>query len=74
LIVGYQAVRSAGQHLLDAVDPAIVERMTASVSIVDGVVAVIEAKTCWGRDTRLLAQVRAVGVTLSLLGLEIGSD
>src|ERR1017187_7234684 len=57
LIVGYQAVRSVGQRLLDAVDPAIVERITRSVAGVDGVVQVTEVRARWAGH-RLLAQVR----------------
>jgi len=57
LIVGYQAVRSVGQRLLDAVDPAIVERITRSVAAVDGVVQVTEVRARWAGH-RLLAQVR----------------
>jgi cation diffusion facilitator family transporter len=57
LIVGYQAVRSVGQRLLDAVDPAIVERIYKSVAAVDGVVEVTEVKARWAGH-RLLAQVR----------------
>jgi cation diffusion facilitator family transporter len=57
LVVGYQAVRSVGQRLLDAVDPAIVERISQIVGGVDGVVAVTEVRARWAGH-RLLAQVR----------------
>jgi cation diffusion facilitator family transporter len=57
LVVGYQAVRSVGQRLLDAVDPAIVERISATVAAVEGVVAVTEVRARWAGH-RLLAQVR----------------
>jgi cation diffusion facilitator family transporter len=57
LVVGYQAVRSVGQRLLDAVDPAIVERISRTVEAVDGVVAVTEVRARWAGH-RLLAQVR----------------
>ncbi len=57
LVVGYQAVRSVGQRLLDAVDPAIVERISETVGAVDGVVAVTEVRARWAGH-RLLAQVR----------------
>jgi cation diffusion facilitator family transporter len=57
LVVGYQAVRSVGQRLLDAVDPAIVERISGTVAAVDGVVAVTEVRARWAGH-RLLAQVR----------------
>jgi cation diffusion facilitator family transporter len=57
LVVGYQAVRSVGQRLLDAVDPAIVERIAETVGAVDGVVAVTEVRARWAGH-RLLAQVR----------------
>ena len=39
LIVGYQAAKSVGQRLLDAVDPGIVARISTTVAAVDGVVA-----------------------------------
>jgi cation diffusion facilitator family transporter len=57
LIVGYQAVRSVGQRLLDAVDPSIVERITEIVAAVDGVNEVTEVRARWAGH-RLLAQVR----------------
>jgi cation diffusion facilitator family transporter len=57
LIVGFQAVRSVGQRLLDAVDPAIVEHITRLVAAVDGVVQVTEVRARWAGH-RLLAQVR----------------
>jgi len=57
LAVGYQAARSVGQRLLDAVDPAIVARIARTVGAVDGVVAVTEVRARW-MGHRLLAQVR----------------
>lgn len=57
LIVGYQAALSVGQRLLDAVDPAIVARIEATVAAVDGVVAVTKVRARWVGH-RLLAQVR----------------
>ena len=57
VVVGYQAVRSVGQRLLDAVDPAIIERIAVIVGAVDGVVSVTEVRARWAGH-RLLAQVR----------------
>ena len=57
VVVGYQAVRSVGQRLLDAVDPAIVERIEGVVGAVDGVASVTEVRARWAGH-RLLAQVR----------------
>jgi cation diffusion facilitator family transporter len=57
VVVGYQAVRSVGQRLLDAVDPAIVERISEIVGAVDGVASVTEVRARWAGH-RLLAQVR----------------
>lgn len=57
VIVGYQAVRSIGQRLLDAVDPAIVLRISTVVGAVHGVVSVTEVRARWSGH-RLLAQVR----------------
>ena len=57
LVVGYQAARSVSQRLLDAVDPAIVTRISETVAAVDGVVAVTEVRARW-MGHRLLAQVR----------------
>ncbi len=57
VIVGYQAVRSVGQRLLDAVDPAIVQRISTVVGAVDGVESVTEVRARWAGH-RLLAQVR----------------
>jgi cation diffusion facilitator family transporter len=57
VVVGYQAVRSVGQRLLDAVDPAIVERISKFVGAVDGVASVTEVRARWAGH-RLLAQVR----------------
>lgn len=57
LVVGYQAARSVGQRLLDAVDPAIIARIQETVSGVEGVVAVTEVRARW-MGHRLMAQVR----------------
>jgi len=57
MVVGYQAVRSVGQRLLDAVDPAIIEQISTIVGSVDGVIAVTEVRARWVGH-RLLAQVR----------------
>ena len=57
VIVGYQAVRSVGQRLLDAVDPGIVQRISTVVGEVDGVMSVTEVRARWAGH-RLLAQVR----------------
>jgi cation diffusion facilitator family transporter len=66
LMVGYQAARSVGQRLLDAVDPAVVTRISQTVAAVPGVVAVTEVRARW-MGHRLLAQVRlSVDGTLSV--------
>jgi cation diffusion facilitator family transporter len=57
LVVGYQAAKSIGQRLLDAVDPDVVARISATVATVEGVVAVTEVRARW-MGHRLLAQVR----------------
>jgi cation diffusion facilitator family transporter len=57
VVVGYQAAKSVGQRLLDAVDPGIVARISTTVARVDGVVAVTEVRARW-MGHRLLAQVR----------------
>lgn len=57
VVVGYQAVRSVGQRLLDAVDPVIIERISEVVGAVDGVQSVTEVRARWVGH-RLLAQVR----------------
>ena len=57
LFVGYQAAKSVGQRLLDAVDPVIVARISTTVREVYGVVAVTEVRARW-MGHRLLAQVR----------------
>ena len=57
VVVGFQSVRSVGQRLLDAVDPAIVERISEVVGAVNGVVSVTEVRARWAGH-RLLAQVR----------------
>jgi cation diffusion facilitator family transporter len=56
-VVGYQAVRSVGQRLLDAVDPEIIGQISTIVVSVNGVVAVTEVRARWVGH-RLLAQVR----------------
>lgn len=66
VVVGYQAVRSVGRRLLDAVDPGIVGRISAIVAAVDGVSAVTEVRARWAGH-RLLAQVRlSVAASLSV--------
>jgi cation diffusion facilitator family transporter len=65
VVVGYQAVRSVGQRLLDAVDPAIVDAIRETVIHVAGVVEVTEVRARWAGH-RLLAQVR--------LGVDGGID
>jgi cation diffusion facilitator family transporter len=66
VVVGYQAARSVGQRLLDAVDPAIVARISETVAAVPGVLAVTEVRSRW-MGHRLLAQVRlSVDGTLSV--------
>ena len=57
VVVGYQAVRSVGQRLLDAVDPAVIGQISTIVAAVPGVVAVTEVRARWVGH-RLLAQVR----------------
>ena len=57
LVIGYQAAKSVGQRLLDAVDPGIVDRISRTAEAVDGVVAVTEVRARW-MGHRLLAQVR----------------
>jgi cation diffusion facilitator family transporter len=57
MVVGYQAVRSVGQRLLDAVDPDVIERISTIVGGVNGVVSVTEVRARWVGH-RLLAQVR----------------
>lgn len=57
VVVGYQAVISVGHRLLDAVDPAVVERISTTVASVDGVSGVSEVRARWAGH-RLLAQVR----------------
>lgn len=56
VVVGYRTVRRVGQRLLDAVDPAIVDRIAVVVGAVDGVVTVTEVRARWAGH--LLAQVR----------------
>lgn len=57
VVVGYQAVRSVGQRLLDAVDPDVIEQISTVVEAVDGVFTVTEVRARWVGH-RLLAQVR----------------
>ena len=57
VVVGYRTVRRVGQRLLDAVDPAIVDRIAVVVGAVDGVVTVTEVRARWAGHS-LLAQVR----------------
>jgi cation diffusion facilitator family transporter len=57
LVVGYQAAKSVGQRLLDAVDPDIIARISTTVAQTDGVAAVTEVRARW-MGHRLLAQVR----------------
>lgn len=75
VIVGYQAVRSVGQRLLDAVDPSVVDRIGEVVATVPGVVGVSEIRARWVGH-RLLAQVRlSVDASLSIAAAhEIGEN
>jgi cation diffusion facilitator family transporter len=57
VVVGYQAVRSVGQRLLDAVDPDVIEQISTVAEGVDGVITVTEVRARWVGH-RLLAQVR----------------
>lgn len=57
VIVGYQAARSVGQRLLDAVDPYVNDEIRATVTHVPGVFEVTEIRARWAGH-RLLAQVR----------------
>jgi divalent metal cation (Fe/Co/Zn/Cd) transporter len=57
VVVGYQAAKGVGQRLLDAADPGVVARISATEATVEGVVAVTEVRACW-MDHRHLAQVR----------------
>ena len=59
LIVGYRTTRSVAQRLLDAVDPAVIERIITTVAAVEGVVGVSEVQARWVGH-RLLAQLRIV--------------
>ena len=66
LVVGYQAARSVGHRLLDAVDPGIVASISETVESVPGVLSVTEVRARW-MGHRLLAQVRlGVDGTLSV--------
>lgn len=55
LNVGYQAAKSVGQRLLDAVDPGIVASISEPVASVAAVVGVTEVRARWadelGRST-----------------------
>lgn len=64
VVVGYQAARSVGQRLLDALDPDIVDTIRTTVAHVPGVVEVTEVRARWAGH-RLMAQVR-LGVDLGL--------
>lgn len=56
VLVGYQAVRSVGQRLLDSVDPDIIDSVSTIAGSVDGVVSVTEVRARWVGH-RLMAQV-----------------
>jgi cation diffusion facilitator family transporter len=57
LLVLVRTIRSVGQRLLDAVDPAIIDRITESIGAQPGVDAVSEVRARWVGH-RLFAQVR----------------
>ena len=57
VIVGYRAVKSVGQRLLDAVDPEVVAQIATTAGEVAGVRSVTEVRARWAGH-RLLAQVR----------------
>ena len=57
LSVLVRTIRSVGQRLLDAVDPAVIDRITESVSAQPGVEVVTEVRARWVGH-RLFAQVR----------------
>jgi len=57
LLVLVRTIRSVGQRLLDAVDPAVIDRITESVRAQRGVDAVTEVRARWVGH-RLFAQVR----------------
>ncbi len=57
VVVGYQAARSVGQRLLDAVDPPIVDRISETVTSIPGVLSVSEVRARW-MGHRLLTDVR----------------
>ncbi len=57
VVVGYRAVKSVGQRLLDAVDPDVVAQIEALAEEIDGVRSVTEVRARWAGH-RLLAQVR----------------
>jgi cation diffusion facilitator family transporter len=57
LLVLVRTIRSVGQRLLDAVDPAVVDAITVSVTAQPGVEAVTEVRARWVGH-RLFAQVR----------------
>jgi len=47
LVVGYQAAKSVGRRLLDAVDPGTVARISTTAATVDGVVALTDVRARW---------------------------
>ncbi|HWD54049.1 MAG TPA: cation diffusion facilitator family transporter [Acidimicrobiales bacterium] len=55
--VGWQAVRSIGGRLLDAVDPSVIEEIGRVAAATPGVLSVSEVRARW-MGHRLLAQVR----------------
>jgi cation diffusion facilitator family transporter len=57
LLVLVRTVRSVGQRLLDAVDPAIIDQISRSIGVQSGVNAVSEVRARWVGH-RLFAQVR----------------
>jgi cation diffusion facilitator family transporter len=57
VVVGSRAVRSVGQRLLDGVDPAVIDAISATVAGIPNVVAVTEVRARWSGH-RLLTQVR----------------
>jgi cation diffusion facilitator family transporter len=56
-VVGWQAVRSIGGRLLDAVDPSVIEHIREVSATTPGVIAVSDVRARW-MGHRLLAQVR----------------
>jgi cation diffusion facilitator family transporter len=57
LLILARTARSVGQRLLDAVNPAVIDRIETTVKSVSGVSAVTEVRARW-MGHRLLAQVR----------------